>query len=211
MLLFIVSAPAWWLFELFNSITRNWFYDGRQYFTDMEYALLATLSFSTVIPAVFGTTELISTLNLFKGFRDGRKLDKTSRISLTMLILGLTMLILLVLFPKYCYPFIWGSVYLIIEPVNIKLKNRTLLDFTKTGNWQPIFNLFTGSLICGFFWELWNYYSYPKWIYDAPFVNFAHIFEMPLIGFIGYLPFSLELYALYNLAFRKLRIHTTQN
>lgn len=41
--------------------------------------------------------------------------------------------------------------------------------------------------------------SLPKWIYDTPGVNFLHIFEMPLLGYLGYLPFSLELYSIYKL------------
>src|SRR5574338_1298788 len=51
--LFIISAPVWWLFELFNSLTHNWVYDGRQYFTDFQFFILASVSFSTVIPSVF--------------------------------------------------------------------------------------------------------------------------------------------------------------
>ena len=56
-----------------------------------------------------------------------------------------------------------------------------------------------GCLICGFFWELWNFYSHPKWVYQVPFVDFLHVFEMPLLGYLGYVPFSLELFALYHL------------
>ncbi len=43
-----------------------------------------------------------------------------------------------------------------------------------------------GCLICGFLWEMWNFYSYPKWIYDIPFVDFWRIFEMPVFGYGGY-------------------------
>jgi hypothetical protein len=50
-LLFVVSAPAWWLFEAFNSRTQNWDYVGGEVFTGWRYAILATLSFSTVMPA----------------------------------------------------------------------------------------------------------------------------------------------------------------
>src|SRR5436305_9981309 len=25
-----------------------------------------------------------------------------------------------------------------------------------------------GSLICGLFWEMWNFYSWPKWVYHTP-------------------------------------------
>ena len=70
---------------------------------------------------------------------------------------------------------------------------------TDQGDWRPMMALFTGCLICGFFWEMWNFYSYPRCIYHIPFADFLHIFEMPLLGYLGYLPFSMELFALYHL------------
>jgi len=33
----------------------------------------------------------------------------------------------------------------------------------------------------------------------VPWGDWLHIFEMPLLGYGGYLPFALELYALYHL------------
>ncbi|MDZ7766464.1 MAG: hypothetical protein U5K00_18910 [Melioribacteraceae bacterium] len=66
-------------------------------------------------------------------------------------------------------------------------------------------------MICGFFWEMWNYYSYPKWIYDVPGVNFLHVFEMPVLGYLGYIPFSLELYSIYNLVLRLFGKEKLQN
>jgi hypothetical protein len=68
-----------------------------------------------------------------------------------------------------------------------------------------------GCLICSFFWEMWNFYSYPKWIYQIPFVDFLHIFEMPLLGYGGYLPFALELFALYHLVMGLLKHKEAQN
>ena len=56
-------------------------------------------------------------------------------------------------------------------------------------------------MVCAFFWELWNVYSYPKWVYEIPGVGFAHLFEMPLLGYLGYLPFSLELFAAVQLVY----------
>jgi hypothetical protein len=53
-------------------------------------------------------------------------------------------------------------------------------------------------LLCGFFWELWNLYAYPKWIYDIPYLEVLHVFEMPLAGYGGYIPFGWELFALYS-------------
>jgi hypothetical protein len=48
------------------------------------------------------------------------------------------------------------------------------------------------ALICGFFWELWNFKSLAHWEYAVPFVQRFHVFEMPLLGYAGYLPFGLE-------------------
>ncbi|MDP7259915.1 MAG: hypothetical protein QF376_03425, partial [Anaerolineales bacterium] len=60
--LFFYSAPAWWLFEAINWRTQNWHYLGREFFSDWEYFLFASLSFSTVMPAVFGAAELVASL-----------------------------------------------------------------------------------------------------------------------------------------------------
>ena len=67
------------------------------------------------------------------------------------------------------------------------------------GDWRVVISLALGSLLCGFFWEMWNYYSYPKWIYHTPGAEFARIFELPLLGYGGYVPFALELYAMKTL------------
>src|ERR1041385_5712598 len=58
-LLFVISAPVWWLFELINLRTGNWQYLGRELFNPVLFNLLATISFSIVVPAVFESAELI--------------------------------------------------------------------------------------------------------------------------------------------------------
>ena len=99
---------------------------------------------------------------------------------------------------KFFYPLIWITVFFLIEPLNIVMKNRSLFQYTRERDWRPVAALCIGCLVCAFFWEMWNYFSYPKWYYYLPMVNFFHIFEMPLLGYIGYLPFSLELFSVYN-------------
>ena len=198
MSLFFISAPAWWLFELINAKTQNWFYDGRQFFTNTEYAVLATISFSTVMPAVFTTAELASTFKWIKKYSHRKILFRSNVPTIKFFIMGIIMLTLIIFIPTYFYYFEWLAVYFILEPINYKMNNRTLLQYLSKGNWQIIISLSLGTLICGFFWEMWNYYSYPKWIYDTPMVNFLHVFEMPLLGYIGYITFSWELFAIYN-------------
>ena len=121
------------------------------------------------------------------------------------------MLILLLVWPQLFFPLVWISVYFIVEPVNYWLGFKTLLSYTEKGNWQPVWNLWGGVLICGFFWEMWNYYSFPKWTYELPYLDVLEIFEMPLAGYLGYLPFSLELFALYNLVVGALGMSRLRN
>ena len=198
--LFLISAPAWWLFELINQHTQNWYYLGEQYFTNMEYFLLSSLSFSTVMPAVFGTAELTGTFQCISRLKRGRKFSLTMPVASALFGAGWVMLALLLIWPRYFFPLVWLSVYFILDPLNFRLGNRSLLQDISEGNWKAPAALLSGCLICGFFWEMWNFYSFPKWIYRIPFVDFFHIFEMPVLWYLGYLPFSMELVALYHLA-----------
>jgi hypothetical protein len=198
-LLFVISAPCWWLFELINKKVQYWFYLGRDHFTDLEYFILASISFSTVIPAVFETTELVSSFKWLKRIKSGPKISTSKLMMRIFFILGWIMLVLVLIWPEYFPYFVWMSLYFITEPINVWLGNPSIVEYTSNKDWRPVIALFLGSLICGFFWEMWNYYSYPKWIYQIPFVVYAYVFEMPALGYLGYLPFALELYALYHL------------
>ena len=200
-LLFLVSAPAWWLFELFNHHTHNWQYLGGEQFGGLEYFLLASWSFSTVMPAVFETAELVASFSWVPRLANGPRLALTPGKRTRIWLAGLLMLLLVWRWPQACYPFVWLSVFLILDPINARLGRRNLLDTLRAGDWRPLVSLSLGALICGFFWELWNYWSYPKWTYHTPGAQFLHLFEMPLLGYGGYLPFAWELYALRNLVF----------
>jgi hypothetical protein len=46
---------------------------------------------------------------------------------------------------------------------------------------------------------MWNVFSMPKWVYDVPFVDWLKLFEMPFLGYGGYLPFALEVFAAWSL------------
>lgn len=198
-LLFLLSAPCWWLFELINWRTGNWEYVGSAQFSDLEYWILCSLSFSTVMPAVFETAELVRSFRWTDRFAAGPRLAPTRTFVLNCFFAGLAMLMLVMFWPRYFYPFVWTSICLLIEPVNIWLGRRSLTDRLQYGDWREIISISVGALICGFFWEMWNYYSYPKWVYHTPGAQYLHIFEMPLLGYGGYIPFAWELFALRSL------------
>jgi hypothetical protein len=65
------------------------------------------------------------------------------------------------------------------------------------------------GVACGFCWELWNVAALPKWTYQVPFVDFLRVFEMPLLGYLGYIPFSWAIYQLVQFAGLGLRAART--
>ena len=198
-LLYLASMPGWWLFELINLRTQNWSYSAGGQFSSVEYFLFATLSFSTVMAAVFSSAELVRSARWIERLRNGPGIGSPEAWARVMPFVGLAALALLLIWPNRFYPLVWGIAFFMIEPLNHRLGKPTLLEPLSRGDWRPFVALALGALLCGFFWEMWNFYSAPKWFYDTPGVNFWHVFEMPLLGYLGYLPFALELYALANL------------
>ena len=200
--LFLASAPVWWLFEVLNGRLQNWQYQGAEFFTPFQFGLWATLNFTTVIPAVFGAAELVSSFDFIKRVGRGPVIQGNKATTIGFFIAGWVMLALMLIWPHIFFPFIWLSIYFILEPINIWLGNRSLVDWTQKGDWRPVVALWLGVLLTAFFWELWNYYSYPKWVYHLSWGGCCKVFEMPLLGYGGYLPFSLELYAIYHMLAR---------
>lgn len=197
--LFVCSCVFWWIFEEFNIPVQNWHYVFDQPYSPLEYFLLSSLCFSTVLPAVFVITELLFTFQTFHPRLSPD--DPGSRLPLAVFIglevLGVACLILPWIFPHYCFPLIWFSLIFLLDPWNNFVGRKSVFAHLAVRDWGFIV-LPLGGLVCGFFWEMWNYFSLPKWYYTVPFINFWKVFEMPLFGYSGYLPFSLELFALYQ-------------
>jgi len=113
---------------------------------------------------------------------------------------GLLMLTLVVLLPRYCFPLLWVGVIFILDPL-IYRRDRvaSLLGQAAKGSYARLLRLMLAGLLCGVLWEFWNYWSGAKWIYTIPFFNFWEVFEMPLVGYLGFMPFALECYLFWQL------------
>ncbi len=72
------SALFWWYFKWLNRFVQNWYYIGiDDFFMGFAYVLHATIWFSTVLPAVAGTTEFLETVFRFPcSFKVGKKRSK---------------------------------------------------------------------------------------------------------------------------------------
>ncbi len=194
-LLWPVSALFWWFFEYLNRFVQNWYYVGVENFSALEYAFHASLAFATVLPAVISTQRLLLTFAIFnQGLRAiapvGLPQGKTSAVlTLCAAAMGLA---LIDPFSDYLYPLVWIAPLVVITSLQALWGRPTLFTGLRTGDWRSIITAALAALICGFFWELWNFKSLSRWEYAIPFVDRWRIFAMPLLGYGGYLPFGLE-------------------
>lgn len=202
---FAVSAPFWWAFEAANSILGNWIYLLPHEYSWLEYHVEATIAFSTVVPAVFVTSELVRLLVLPRAVR-----WITIAPTQTGLVLisagGAAMTALTLTFPDLLFPLIWIGIFLAIDPISSLLGGKSVARQVRCGRWDTVSVLFISTLICGFFWEMWNSRSMPKWRYEISYLEWARLFEMPALGYGGYLPFSLELFAIFAICDRVFRL-----
>lgn len=200
-LLFFVSIPFWWLFEWINTYVQNWHYHAAHAAGPIEYIVVASLSFSTVVPAVLEASELVASFRIGDRLLGLGKWRFSARGLIAFHLLGWILLALVIGAPRYAFPFTWLSIFFILEPLNAAVGQRSLSWYAAQGRWSPIWNVMLATLMTGFFWEMWNTRALPKWTYTVPFVDFGHVFEMPVLGYTGYLPFGLELFSVFALIF----------
>ena len=199
-LLYAATFPAsslfWWFFEYLNRYVWNWYYLGIADFGAGEYLFYATLCFASVLPAVYVTAEFLGTFRFFDDRNyDGMawRPDVRSPVSCGVLaVLSAIGLCGIVFCPDYVYLFLWISPLMVFVLVQVLLGEPSVLDRLRSGSWGLVFRFEVAALCCGLCWETWNYYAYAKWVYAVPWVHGFQIWEMPLIGFAGYLPFGVE-------------------
>jgi hypothetical protein len=194
-----MSAVFWWVFEAFNVAVQNWRYVGSEPYTGLGYVTFATACFAFVLLAVWLSAWAVDTLLP----RRAPKTDGGSpplwflRLSVVM---GMAALALPILFPHYAFGLIWGCLFLLLDPINFWLDRPSIYASIWRGDWRVVWCFGLAGLMCGFFWESWNFWAVPKWVYSIPYVGFWHVYEMPLLGWLGYPPFGLELFAMTNFA-----------
>ena len=196
----ILSALIWWLFEVLNFKTGNWTYISTTIYKEPSWFRLyifRTIAFSTVLPTIIETFELFKTFKLFNKFKLKKHHDISHVFLHNMVFIGILMLLLNILWPKYFFGFVWLAFFFILDPINYLHSQPSIIGYWKNSNLKVPLTLFVTGTIAGVLWEFWNYYAVTKWYYEIPFVGFFKIFEMPILGYLGYGPFAFELFAMY--------------
>lgn len=193
--LFPLSAAFWWMFEYLNRFVQNWYYVGVVEVSPLEYIVRAMLPFSTVLPAVLGTAELLTSYPAVSAgmdqFRPIRLYNK-KQVSWSLLMLACLGLVTIGRWPNYLFPLVWIGPLLLTVSLQELAGGATVLSSLVQGDWRDVWIPALAAFTCGFFWELWNWKSLAHWEYAIPFVHRFQVFEMPLLGYAGYLPFGLE-------------------
>jgi hypothetical protein len=195
LLLFPASTGFWWIFEYFNRFVQNWYYTGIEGMGPGAYGFFSSLAFATVLPGVFSMIELLLSFPaLGKGLAHCRPIDLPSSrwIPLAHLTAASAGLALIGIFPNQLFALLWVSPILIILSLQSLSGRRSLIHPLKTGDWRPVVIPALAALCCGFLWEMWNTFSLARWSYAIPYVQRFHLFEMPILGYGGYLPFGME-------------------
>jgi hypothetical protein len=202
--LFPCSATFWWFFEYLNRFVQNWHYTGVN-FDAFHYGLFASISFSTVLPAVLSVQDMVFTFGwVQKGFGNWARFIAISHkaVGAVGLVAGGLALFFIGIFPNALFSLLWVAPLVIIVCIQILTGQRHVFTGLAEGDWRMPVSAACAALICGWFWEMWNYWSLARWDYTVPLVDRFHVFEMPILGYAGYLPFGIECAAVGSLFYR---------
>ena len=196
--MFVVATPYWWAFEGINQVTHNWVYIGSEINDNLLDYLASSLAFSVVIPAVFEASELIGSFGFIRRFARFPALVLSRRQIMLVAFLGFLSLAALLVWPAYLFPLTWLCLFFIFDPINCLTGRPSIVAQVRNGDWRLVIAFALGALVCGFFWEMWNDEASVSWEYNIGYLDFARVFQMPLLGYGGYLPFGLETYAVFH-------------
>jgi predicted flap endonuclease-1-like 5' DNA nuclease len=191
------SAVIWLFYEVWNFRLQNWYY----VFLPNEPAVRwigTVLSFATVLPAVFLAEAVLKGVGFARDTR-WRPFSVTGSLLLKLQIAAVVMMALILAFPRYCFPLVWGATTLFVEPIVYRrAPGRSLLGDLEQGRPGRILRLLAGGAAIGLLWEMYNIGARMKWIYTVPGLEELKLFEMPVLGFFGFPPFALECFVLWQ-------------
>ncbi|MBI2202375.1 MAG: hypothetical protein HYU41_00735 [Candidatus Rokubacteria bacterium] len=202
----LTSVAGWWLFEWYNA-PRFW-RGGADlaglwwHYHDLEPNVFLRRvgydwSFATIFPALFLTAAVLRAW-LFRGARV-RPWRLHPRVLDGLVALGAAGVVLpLVIVSAWLVPLVWTGWVLLLEPLNYRRGRPSWLADLGRGDASTVLALLASGAVCGVLWEFWNYWAATRWTYTIPYPSGVKLFEMPLLGYLGFLPFALECYAMYH-------------
>jgi hypothetical protein len=193
--MFFWSVTVWLIFEASNLALKNWGYVAVVPVGWVRWGGYA-LAFATVLPGVLLTAQVLDALGAWKNLQAPSFIPGNWQPM--SLLVGVVFLILPLIFPRYAFPLVWGAWFFLLDPFCDLWGGDSLIRRFAGGERREHLCLLAAGLICGLWWETWNYFALTKWVYTLPVLNFWKVFEMPLLGYLGFPPFALEAAVMYN-------------
>jgi len=154
-------------------------------------------AFATIFPALFLTARALRVL-AFPRLRVP-PLRVSRGVLRGVMALGAACAVLpLIVVSPWLVPLVWIAYVLLLEPVNHLRGAPSWLTALTRGDASLLVSLLASGLVCGLLWEFWNYWALTRWTYTVPYAGDVKLFEMPMLGYLGFPPFALECFALYN-------------
>lgn len=187
-----VSVFVWLIFELLNLRMKNWVYIGLPGNRIERWAGFF-IAFATVLPAL---EELSLLAQKVLKLRICLFRLKVTHLTLVFCFgMGIAAFVLVLSWPRLFFPLAWLCFIFLLEPVNYLLKNSSLLSDLERGKWHRFWSWVTAGFLAGLLWELFNFWAGSHWEYSISYFGFGKIFQMPVFGYMGFLPFALEVLA----------------
>ena len=201
--LFLLSIFVWLVFEAYNLVIRNWSYTGVPQPVWIRWPGYA-LAFATVLPGIFITSDLIQCLFGRETASPASSAEPltappSSKPSPAYIAAGVALSLAPLLWPRFSFPAVWIGPIFLLDPLLERAGVRSLSLAIASRDRSRLFCLLAGGFVCGILWEFWNYWASARWDYSVPYFQSWKIFEMPLLGFLGFPPFALECWLLYHL------------
>ena len=196
------SIPLWVVFEAYNLHLKNWVYLNLPQDAIVRYVGYAW-AFGTIWPALFETTDLLVALRVFQAdLSPGIRIPSRRLLGFSVAV-GFGMLVIPVTVPRpaasYLFGFVWLGMIFAFDPINYWLGKRSVWLEWLSGRRQAVYSMLLAGLFCGLLWEFWNYWAVARWEYIFPIMQRFKIFEMPLAGYLGFPPFCVECFVMYEL------------
>ncbi len=202
-----LSLGLWLIFEVFNLRLMNWYYIGvprQPGLRNLAYGW----SFATIFPGIFETADWLGGLLGFERLRSAPRRFSPFLWALSF-VLGAACVTIPLALPsrvsRFLFGFVWVGFILLVEPINCYMGAPSLFRQWEEGRLGDTLRFLAAGAVCGLLWEFWNYWALAKWVYAVPILSEVKVFEMPVVGFLGFPPFALGCYALYHFARRLLR------
>jgi hypothetical protein len=199
--LFLVplSITLWLVFEYYNLFIRNWRYTGLP--EDILPRWLGyAWAFATIWPAILLTAEALEGWGFLKRQKIHPVGIRPLHLKISFLF-GIGCLISPFVVPsqiaEYLAAPVWLGFIFFLDPVNAWLGGRSLFRDLQKGNPKRLYSLLLSGFICGWLWEFWNYWAEARWHYAVPILGHIKIFEMPILGYLGFPPFAVECSVMY--------------